>query len=159
MLLSFLCRFGYDTDNQFRAERRYPNGTVIGFYGFIGADGVPVRVKYGDVNHMGFTAMKEVIPVSFPPTTSTTTTTPATTTLETTSPSTSNSTNPPPDDDEDDEAGDWLSGSRKVADENLPFGAFVDEERNSITVDAAFSNSVQSRQRLYNLLFLRIYYD
>ncbi|KAK4019015.1 hypothetical protein OUZ56_001051 [Daphnia magna] len=62
-------RFGYDTDNQFRAERRFANGTVAGYYGYMRADGNPVRVKYGDVDNLGFSAIEELIPVTFPPTT------------------------------------------------------------------------------------------
>ena len=59
-------RFGYDTDNQFRAERRYPNGTVAGYYGYVRADGKPIRVKYGAVDDLGFTAVQEIIPAKFP---------------------------------------------------------------------------------------------
>lgn len=59
-------RFGYDTDDQFRAERRFPNGTVAGYYGYVRADGKPVRVKYGAVDDLGFTAIQEIIPSSFP---------------------------------------------------------------------------------------------
>lgn len=62
-------RFGYDTDNQFRAERRFPNGTVAGYYGYVRADGNPVRVKYGAVENLGFSAVEEMIPVTFPPVT------------------------------------------------------------------------------------------
>lgn len=61
-------RFAYDTDNQFRAERRYPNGTVAGYFGFIGADGKALRVKYGAVDELGFTAVQELIPGAFPET-------------------------------------------------------------------------------------------
>ena len=61
-------RFGYDTDNQFRAERRFPNGTVAGYYGYVQADGKPIRVKYGSVDNLGFSAMQEIIPVAFPET-------------------------------------------------------------------------------------------
>lgn len=59
-------RFGYDTDNQFRAERRFPNGTVAGYYGYVRADGKPVRVKYGAVDDLGFSAIQEIIPAAFP---------------------------------------------------------------------------------------------
>lgn len=61
-------RFAYDTDNQFRAERRYPNGTVAGYFGFVGADGKAVRVKYGAVDELGFSAVQELIPDAFPET-------------------------------------------------------------------------------------------
>ncbi|XP_046447517.1 uncharacterized protein LOC124196457 isoform X3 [Daphnia pulex] len=60
-------RFGYDTDDQFRAERRFPNGTVAGYYGYMRADGKPIRVKYGAVDNLGFSAIEEIIPVTFPP--------------------------------------------------------------------------------------------
>lgn len=61
-------RFAYDTDNQFRAERRYPNGTVAGYFGYIGADDKAIRVKYGAVDELGFSAVQELIPDAFPET-------------------------------------------------------------------------------------------
>lgn len=64
--MNLVGRFAYDTDNQFRAERRFPNGTVAGYYGFIGADGKAVRVKYGAVDELGFSAVQELIPDAFP---------------------------------------------------------------------------------------------
>lgn len=44
--------FGYDVSDadsgntQFRNEERYPNGTVVGSYGYIDPSGKPVRYKY-----------------------------------------------------------------------------------------------------------------
>ncbi|XP_053602738.1 uncharacterized protein LOC128670785 [Plodia interpunctella] len=44
--------FGYDSfdpatgNTQYRTEERYPNGTVVGSYGFVDARGVPQRFKY-----------------------------------------------------------------------------------------------------------------
>lgn len=64
--MNWVGRFAYDTDNQFRAERRFPNGTVAGYFGYIGADGKAVRVKYGSVDELGFTAIQELIPDAFP---------------------------------------------------------------------------------------------
>ncbi|KAJ2938284.1 hypothetical protein O0L34_g17633 [Tuta absoluta] len=44
--------FGYDVkdpssgNNQFRTEERYPNGTVVGSYGYVDAWGKPQRYRY-----------------------------------------------------------------------------------------------------------------
>jgi hypothetical protein len=62
-------RFAYHTPDQFRAERRFANGTVIGYYGFIGADGKAIRVSYGDIDQLGFQSVSEIIPDQFPITT------------------------------------------------------------------------------------------
>ena len=59
-------RFAYHTPDQFRAERRFANGTVVGYYGFIGADGKAIRVSYGDTDQLGFQSSLEVIPDEFP---------------------------------------------------------------------------------------------
>jgi len=58
-------RFAYTTDNQFRAERRHLNGTIEGYYGYIGADGQPVRVKYSSVDDLGFMANSELVDIEF----------------------------------------------------------------------------------------------
>ena len=62
-------RFAYHTPDQFRAERRFANGTVVGYYGFIGADGKAIRVSYGDMDQLGFQSVAEIIPDEFPITT------------------------------------------------------------------------------------------
>ena len=44
---------------------------MAGYYGYMRADGQPVRVKYGAVDNLGFSAIEEMIPVTFPPATTT----------------------------------------------------------------------------------------
>jgi len=58
-------RFGYEGDNQFRAERRYPNGTVEGFYTQINPGGKVVRTHY-IAGSQGYTTSSETIPDKFP---------------------------------------------------------------------------------------------
>lgn len=58
-------RFGYQGDNQFRAERRYPNGTVEGFFTQINADGKMVRTHY-TAGTQGYRTSSEIIPDKFP---------------------------------------------------------------------------------------------
>lgn len=103
-------RFGYETDNQFRAERRYPNGTVAGIYGYIGADGVPVKVKYGAVDELGFQAMQEVIPNKFPA-------------LETSTPAGG----------EEDKG----EGKMRMMESEEPSGEIVENDKNSVSVESA----------------------
>jgi len=58
-------RFGYQADDQFRAERRYPNGTVEGFFAQINADGKAVRTHY-IAGSQGYKSSSETIPDKFP---------------------------------------------------------------------------------------------
>ncbi|KAI9565971.1 hypothetical protein GHT06_009769 [Daphnia sinensis] len=122
-------RFGYDTDNQFRAERRFANGTVAGYYGYMRADGNPVRVKYGDVDNLGFSAIEEIIPVTFPPTTTEANTEEGSGSLPTELPASGPSDQP-------------FLVSDDTADKLetllvLPKLPVVDDEKESVSVDAA----------------------
>jgi len=58
-------RFGYQTDNQFRAERRHANGTVEGYFGFISPDGKSVRTRYTSTGDQGFASSSQNIPETF----------------------------------------------------------------------------------------------
>ncbi|XP_057370489.1 uncharacterized protein LOC130691555 [Daphnia carinata] len=121
-------RFGYDTNNQFRAERRFANGTVAGYYGYMRADGNPVRVKYGDVDNLGFSAIEEIIPVTFPPTTTEANTEEGSGSLPTESPAGGPSAEPFLISDTADKLETFLV---------LPKLPVVDDEKESVSVDAA----------------------
>lgn len=118
-------RFAYETDNQFRAERRFSNGTVAGFYGFIGADGKPVRVKYGAVDELGFQAVQEIIPEAFPETST-----------DTSNSSEEQSTKPSPTEPSSLGAG-GNSNKQLISLANPSFVPIINEADDSISVDAA----------------------
>ncbi|XP_013186904.2 uncharacterized protein LOC106132118 [Amyelois transitella] len=65
--------FGYDSfdpstgNTQYRTEERYPNGTVVGSYGFVDARGQPQRFRYvADVNGYRVTSDPVFTPVEKP---------------------------------------------------------------------------------------------
>ncbi len=90
---------------------------MAGYYGYVRADGKPVRVKYGAVDDLGFTAIQEIIPNKFPeePTT------------ETSAPEGSGS-----------EASNGIEEEKQKDIILLPYNEpIIDDEKESVSVDAS----------------------